>query len=186
MTPLEQVAAEGFRRLKRTEYDALVHAGAFEDERVELLYGVIVPMAPQDPAHSEPVTLVHEALMIALLGRARVRVQCPFAASDDSEPEPDVAVVAPRSYRDEHPSSAWLIVEVANSSHKRDRLKADLYAAANIPEYWLVDVPRRVVEVRTSPEGGLYTGLRTARLGESITLVAFPDVSLPVSDILGP
>ena len=173
------------RPLKRSEYDTLVRVGAFAEERVELLYGVIVPRAPQDPAHSEPIRSLVPILTIALHRRALVQSQLPFAATDGSEPEPDVAVIPVGDYRNAHPDRAFLIVEVANSSHKTDHLKADLYAACGVPEYWIVDVPGRAIEVLTEPMNGTYATLRTYRPGGVITLVTFPDVTVTVDAVLG-
>src|SRR5919106_856627 len=81
------------RPLKRVEYERLAADGCFEDEKVELLFGVVVPMAPIDPAHSESTEVIGELLRRKLGKRARVRSQNPFAASDISEPEPDVFVI---------------------------------------------------------------------------------------------
>ena len=69
-----------------------------------------------------------------------MRVQLPFAASDDSEPEPDLVLVPPRRYADRHPRQAYLLIEVADSSLDHDReTKAPLYASSGVPEYWIVD-----------------------------------------------
>lgn len=173
------------RTLERSEYDALVRVGAFAEERVELLYGVIVPRAPQDPEHSQPIRSLVPLLTIALHRRAVVQSQLPFAATDGSEPEPDVAVVPFGDYSQAHPDRAFLIVEVANSSHKTDRLKADVYATAQVPEYWIVDVPGRAIEVRTEPMNGTYSTLRTYRPGQTIALAIFPDVTVTVDSVLG-
>ncbi len=80
----------------------MVEMGLFQGERVELLHGVIIAMAPIAPAPASPVDLLNELLLPRLLGRARVRIQHPFLAADESEPEPDVAVV-PRRYPATHP-----------------------------------------------------------------------------------
>src|SRR5580704_11900392 len=92
---------------------------------------------------STSVTRLNKLLVRALGDRAEVRVQAPFGASDVSEPEPDLAVVPPGSYLDEHPSRAHLLIEVADSSLQDDRrIKGPLYAAAGVPEYWIVDLVR--------------------------------------------
>ena len=106
-------APENFRPLRRAEFDKLVAAGAFDDERIELLDGVLVPMSPIGPPHSSAVDALTEILVVALQGRARVRVQNPFAASDISEPQPDLLVVARGDYRADHPRTAHLAIEVA-------------------------------------------------------------------------
>src|ERR1700722_16936975 len=81
------------RPLKRSEYDRLVAMGAFEDERVELLYGTLVAISPQDPGHRNPIGRVTRLLVPAVVGRPLVRVQSPYVAANESEPEPDLAVV---------------------------------------------------------------------------------------------
>ena len=183
----EQIAPETLRPLRRSDYDRMVELGLFEDERVELLHGMLVAMSPQDALHADVIGRLNRCLVPALLGRALVRVQAPLAVSDESEPEPDVAVVPEGDYSAGHPQTALLVVEVAGSSLKKDRgVKARLYAAAGIPEYWLVDLERRVVEVRTRPTARRYGRLRTKRLGDTITLVELPGVALRIADFLPP
>ena len=177
---------EAQRPLRRTEYDQLVREGFFVDDKIELLRGRMVPMSPQGTGHAETLRRLNRLLNAALLERADIQVQSPIAASDESEPEPDIAVIPRGTYLDDHPSQAFLIVEIAESSIARDRRKANIYASMKIPEYWLVDVKRRIVEVRTEPEGGEYLRVVPRRDEDSITLTAFPDVALRVSDILPP
>src|SRR5262249_61644787 len=91
--PMETYPPEGFRPLRRVEYDKLIELGAFQNEHIELLEGLLVPMSPIGPPHSSSVQKLNELLLPKLLGRATVRIQSPFAALEISEPEPDVAVV---------------------------------------------------------------------------------------------
>src|SRR5688572_1840129 len=116
-----EIQPETVRPLRRREYEKLAELGLFEGERIELIEGAIVRMSPHGPAHDSTIDRLTELLVIALRGRARVRVQGAFAASDDSEPEPDVAVIPPRDYDDAHPTEAWLIIEVADTSLAKDR-----------------------------------------------------------------
>ncbi|CAN5922738.1 Uma2 family endonuclease [soil metagenome] len=173
------------RPLKRVDYDTLVQAGSLRDERVELLYGWIVNMSPTGAPHSGTVQRLTELLVLALHGRAAVRIQSPFAAGDASEPEPDVAVVPPGRYTSNHPVEAWLIVEVADSSLKVDRdVKSRLYAESGVLEYWLVNLIDGLIEVHAGAVRGVYTSGTPYRAGEQITLEHFPDVALRVADIL--
>ena len=175
------------RPLRRAEYDRLVRVGVFEDERIELLRGALVEMTPQGAPHADCAALLARMLILGLGEHASVRAHSPFAASDDSEPEPDVAVYPPRRYADGHPQTAHLLIEVADSSLRKDRgIKSEIYAEAGVPEYWIVDVVRGVVEVRTAPVDGHYTRMTTYRRGESVALAAFPDVSLALDDFLPP
>ena len=173
------------RRFTRAEYERLVEQGVFENERVELLRGFIVRMSPKGPAHDSAIDRLHEQLLLALRGRARVRSQSAFAASNGSEPEPDVAVVPPGEYRNEHPSMAFLIVEVADSSLQTDRTtKARIYAESGVEEYWIVNIRNGLIEVHTDIVDGAYTRITPFARGSQITLRAFPDVSIGASDVL--
>lgn len=172
------------RPLSRAEYDRMVEHGVFQDERIELLRGVLVKMSPQGAWHADLVTQIVEMLQSALRGRASVRPQCPLAVSDHSEPEPDIAVVPRRRYRGAHPTAAHLVIEVADSSRPKDRgIKAELYAGCGIAEYWIVDVIEQVIEVRTNPEQGIYRTVTMKQRGDVITLVEFPEVQIAVHEI---
>lgn len=128
------------RPLRRIEYEVLVEQGMFgEGEHVQLLDGELVEMSPQGAAHAAVVESLTELLVPALLGKARVRVQLPFAAGDASEPEPDVAVVSAATTRHRHPDSALLVIEVAEISLSVDLgRKARIYAQARVTEYWVI------------------------------------------------
>ena len=124
--------------------------------------------------------------MPPLVGRAGVRIQLSFIAGDDSMPEPDLALVSPVPSEVSHPSEAFLVIEVANTSLKFDRgVKAALYARFGVPEYWVVNVVDRVVERHTEPMGGAYERGASLRAGDTIALSAFPDVSLEVAAMFG-
>jgi Uma2 family endonuclease len=179
------IAPERPRSLRRSEYDRLVSLGVFGEERVELLQGTLIAMSPQGTLHAEVVARLTELLILGLGGRATVRVQAPFAASDDSEPEPDVAVVPRGNYSDDHPSKAFLLVEVADSSRRKDReVKPGVYAAAGATEYWLVDLIDRKVEAWSNPVGSKYTRHTISLPGGTLRPVAFPDMEVRVDDIL--
>jgi Uma2 family endonuclease len=173
------------RPLRRTEYERLVELGVFEGERIELLYGVLVRMSPHGPPHDSAIQRLTRLFVQSLSDRAEVRIQSAFAASDGSEPEPDVAVVPLGDYVEAHPSAALLVVEVAVSSLETDReLKARLYAECGVPEYWVVNVIDRLIEVRTDIISGTYTRMTPYAPGQSLRLLRFPDVEIHVSDVL--
>jgi Uma2 family endonuclease len=162
----------------------MAELGFFQGERVELIRGIVIRMSPIGPRHRSVVDRLTELLVPSLVGRARVSIQQPFVACDESEPEPDVAVLPLARYSEHHPDRAHLIIEVAESSVTYDRgTKAPLYAASGVPEYWLVDVVARVVEVHTEPADGRYG--RVARVeGDSVLgLGAFADVTFTVRDL---
>ena len=122
-----------------------------------------------------------ELLTLALAGRYSVRAQLPFALSDDSEPEPDIAVTD-RTSPEAHPSSAHLIVEVAETSLNLDLVhKTPRYASAGVAEYWVVDLPAQQVVVHQDPTPGAYRQIR--RVGRDSTLTVL-GVSVRLSDFL--
>jgi Uma2 family endonuclease len=176
------------RPLRRVEYDRLVELGVFgKDDKIELLRGALVEMSPQGSQHADCAGVLMTLLIRMLGDRASVRAHSPFAATEDSEPEPDVGVYPPRRYAGAHPKTAFLVVEVAESSLRKDRgLKSEIYAENGVPEYWIVDLVHGAVEVRTAPSDGHYTRMVTYRRGEQIALAAFPDLALATDDFLPP
>ena len=162
----------------------MVALGLFQDERVELLRGVLVKMSPQLAPHASTVQRLTQLLITRLQGRFTLRVQSPLALSDDTEPEPDLAVVELGDYDVEHPRTARIVVEVSDTTLKRDRVKAALYAAAGVDEYWIVNVAARTVELHVSPEGDRYAEVRTLRTGETLRPLRLGDVTITVAEIL--
>ncbi len=182
---LDPLAPETLRPLRREEYDRMVEVGLFEDERIELLRGMLVTMTPPGSEHSEAVRRLNELLVLDLHERARISPQCPFAALDDSQPEPDLAVLPRQDHSKAHPSSAFLVVEVAMSSLRKDRrVKTSIYAENGVPEYWIVNLVAGQIEVHCNPEDGRYKGLVTYDRGQAIRLQAFPDVEISVDSVL--
>lgn len=171
------------RPLRRAEYERLVEAGAFERERVELLEGFLVEMSPQRASHASAIEVLTELLYAARQPGQKVRVQLPLALADDSEPEPDLCVVPAADHRERHPSQAFLVIEVAESSLAKDRRKSTIYARAGVPEYWLVDVENQRVEVRTQPEGGTYLRQETISCGGDVQSSAVPGLKVSVGKI---
>jgi len=170
----------------REEYDRLVAAGAFRPEaRVQLIEGEIVETTPQSAAHAAAVELAQNALQ-GLGPEHFIRVQLPIGLGTESEPEPDLAVVAgpPRTRADRHPTTAVLVVEVADTTLDFDRSrKQRMYAQAGIPEYWIVNLVDGVLEVYRDPQGTAYrTTLRLAP-GETITPLANPAARVKVGDM---
>ena len=145
------------RTWTRAEYQLLGETELFSGDRVELFRGEIVAMSPHDPLHSGAVENLNSVLFRAFGETKSVRIQLPFAAPDNSEPEPD-AVLLDREkslqykLRREHPSEAELIVEVARTSLNYDRLeKLGLYAEAGVEEYWIVNLADMLVERYRGP-----------------------------------
>lgn len=169
------------------EYYKLAEAGILtENDRVELIEGDIVEMTPIGIRHAVTVDRGNDALRTALGGRARVRVQNPIHLADDTEPQPDLTVCAPREYADSHPTPAdiFVLVEIADSEVRRDRAKLLVYARASVRELWLVDLTTDTIEVHREPAPDGYRLVRRVLRGETLTVEAFPDVHIPVTEIL--
>lgn len=174
------------RPLLRKEFDFLVGEGFFEGERIELLCGALIQMSPQKPLHAAAIERLTELFVPLALGRASVRIQLPFAATVDSEPEPDFALVPKRSHAVEHPAEAFLVIEVSLTTPEKDLgIKAALYAAAGVTEYWVLDLPKSSIHVHRKPSSSGYGEVRVVRPGERLTLVAFPDLEIEVDALVG-
>jgi len=143
------------RRWRRTEFDRLVNLGVFEGEPLELLGGQLVVAEPQGSYHASAIDKVGYAVRALVPIGWFVRVQAPVSLDEESEPEPDLAVVPghPGDYRESHPAHPVLVIEVAEASLAFDRTrKGSLYARAAIPEYWIVNLIDRILEVYRDPE----------------------------------
>jgi Uma2 family endonuclease len=183
------------RRWKRVEYDRLVETGFFRPgDPIELLGGQLIVAEPQGSGHFAAIRAVEDALRAAFGGGWDVRTQGPLALDDESEPEPDVAVV-PGSFRDyvvEHPSRPVLVVEVSESSLVLDRHhKGSLYARAGLAEYWIVNLVDRVLEVHRAPApdpaasaGWRYASIEALGSDASVSPLALPPARIPVADLL--
>jgi Uma2 family endonuclease len=178
------IEPELVRPFTRSEYAQMIELGLFQDERVELIRGVLVKMSPQAAPHASTVQKLNQLLMTRLQGRFTVRIQSPLALSDDTEPEPDVAVVALGDYEVEHPTTALLVIEVSDTTLRKDRRKASVYASAGIGEYWIVNLGARTVEVYLSPDGDRYAETRTLRAGDTLRPTQLGDVSIAAAEIL--
>lgn len=159
------------------------------DQRVELVEGIVYDMAPQNSLHATAFRLTAEALRTVFPPESNheIRGQLPLALSEDSQPEPDLAVVPGtiRDYRDGHPTTALLIVEVADSSLLHDRKrKIPLYARHGIPETWLLNLVRRVIEVYRDPVGSVYRTRMVFREGTTVSPLSRPEISIPVGELL--
>jgi Uma2 family endonuclease len=176
------------RRWTRDEYYRMADSGILRpDDRVELIDGGIVTMAPRKSPHATAIRLVEDALRTVFSDGFEVRPQLPLALDETNEPEPDLAVVtgSPRDYADDHPTTALLVVEVAETSLGFDRgVKKALYARFGIQEYWIVNLVETVVEVHRSPQGESYREHRVLTETDSIAALAKPETRIAVADLL--
>jgi Uma2 family endonuclease len=166
----------------------MIRAGILgEDEHVELLEGEIVQMSPMQKPHARATGKLDRWFQRNLGDEYSVRVQLPLTLRD-SEPEPDLSIVkeADAAAARRHPKTALLVVEVADTSARYDlEGKARIYAKARIPEYWLVVVRKRVVEVLRDPDAkkGAYRSRVTAPQAGVLTPSSFPGLKLPVRSL---
>jgi Uma2 family endonuclease len=177
------------RRFTRTEYYRMAEVGILRPhDRVELIKGEIVEMSPIGRRHKAFVANLGELLILRLASRALVHVQSGVVLADDTEPEPDVAVLrrraVPYKEREAHAEDVLLLIEVAESSLAYDRsTKQRLYAEARIPEYWVVDCAAEAVEVHRDPGPEGYGEVRRLTGAATLALLAFPDVQVTTAEI---
>ncbi|MGD0462006.1 MAG: Uma2 family endonuclease [Tepidisphaeraceae bacterium] len=176
------------RRWTRDEYYRLADEGWFVGQRVQLFHGEIVQMPPQGHQHAKAMLRVSQFLQSAFGSGHWIRTQLPLNLLEDSEPEPDVAVTKEpaESYQD-HPTTALLVVEISDSSLRLDRRKAGLYSSAEIPEYWIVNLSKRSLEVHRGPVadpkeefGHRYFEFRELNEAETAAPLAKPDAQIQV------
>lgn len=184
------------RRLSVDEYHKIGENGILkDDERVELIDGVIVEMSPKGTKHSAVVSKLSAPFYeLVLQDKVLLRVQDPVVLTDDTEPEPDLALVKPRTdaYMEKHPHSddVWLLIEVADTSLEKDReIKLRIYAASGIPEVWVVNLVENIIEVYREPlllpDGTAGYRTRTNFVkGDRISPQAFLDKMIAVSEII--
>ena len=178
------------RRFSVDEYYAMAEAGILKkDDKVELIDGVIVAMAPMGRNHRSTTNRYTRLFGENIRRRAIVQIQSSIVLDDRTMPEPDLALLREQAdfYRsdDAGPEDVLLVIEVSDSSVEYDRNeKLPRYARAGIPEVWLTILPERVIEVHTEPAGGRYTQMRTFRPGDTISPDCFPDIVLSVDEIL--
>lgn len=160
------------------------------DERVELIQGEMVEMSPISEGHASSVMRLTWLLSSIFGQRALPNIQNPVQLNDETLVQPDVALLRPRedfySTRHPGPEDVLLLIEVSDATLRYDRrVKAALYGAAGVMEYWIINLPKRLIEVYREPQPDGYRTLTRYAPGETLSPLAFPDVMLPVSDILG-
>lgn len=169
--------------MSRALYDDLVGRGVYDGERVELLEGVVVRMPPMRERHARAIKLLARWFIQGLPDEYEVGPQTPIGASDYSEPEPDISITDVMAAGDDHPTTAYLVIEVTLNTHRTDlRIKPLIYAAAGIPVYWCMDLRARRAVVHTDPVEGRYTSV--VEVGPERVLT-FMGVQVPLHDLLG-
>lgn len=191
LTSTARLSAAETRHFTVDEFDRMAEIGILTDEeRIELLEGILVPMPPIGDLHAGSVDRVTELLTARFAGRALIRVQNPIALPA-SRLYPDFAILRPRAdyYTTGKPEARdiFVVIEVSDTSLVRDRdVKLPAYARAGIPEGWVLDVTGGVLIVGRDPGPTGYATTTVHRRGERLTVPGLPDVTLSVDELLGP
>jgi Uma2 family endonuclease len=173
------------------EYYQMFESGLFADgDRVELIRGEIIKMSPIGRRHAACVDRCNYTFAHKLGTKVIIRIQNPLALDNTSEPEPDVMVLKYKKdfYRSGHPqpTDVLLLIEVADSTIESDRqLKIPLYAEDGITEVWLIDINSACIEVYRYPTDQGYQDIQKYYRGQNLSILAFPDISIAVDEILG-
>ncbi len=180
------------RRLRFTvdEYYKMYELGMLKDfEKSEIIEGELIQQMPIGDAHATAVNSLNKFFIKNVSDDVLVSVQNPVRLSDYNEPEPDLALADLRKFdgkRHPRPEEVILLVEVSDSTVKYDRdKKLPLYAEAEIPEVWIVNLPNELVEVHTQPSIGLYQFVKIFKRGETVKSEALPELNVEVDKILG-
>ena len=180
------------RRFTVEEYDRMAEVGIFgPEDRVELIEGDIVQMSPIGIRHAACVTALNRRLMSAAGDSTVLLPQDPVRLFSDTEPQPDVVLLRPPEalywQRKAGPADPMLVVEVADTSYRFDRyVKVPIYARAGIPEAWIVDLTRELVEVFRDPRGDGYASITRVERGANVAPAALPGAAIAVSEVLPP
>jgi Uma2 family endonuclease len=179
------------RRFTVDEYHRMGEVGILtRDDRVELIDGEIVEMTPIGPRHAFRVATLDRRFQTLLGDRAVVWVQMPVRLGPHHEPEPDLALLRPPLGRYANqlpgPEDVLLLVEVSETSLAYDRgVKLGMYAGAGVPEVWIMDLEGEAIEVYRTPTPTGYREHQRVTRGGRVAPDAFPDVPLPIDDVLG-
>ncbi len=177
------------RKFTTQQYHLMHEAGVFtEGDRLELINGEITEMSPIGRKHATCVARSNKVLELKLGDRTIVWSQNPIRLVDNSEPQPDLAILKLRNdfYEDSlpTPTDILLVIEVADSTIAYDReIKSVLYAAAGIPEMWLFDVNRKIIEGYSHPSSLGYKRMQRYEQNDTFSMLAFPDVIFAWQDV---
>jgi len=176
-------------RISIEQYHRMVEAGVWDERQVELLNGIIVEMSPEGIPHANRRTKAQDYLAKVFGDAVQLRIAAPITLPDGSEPEPDISVV--RRQDDEYdlhhpyPENIFWLIEYSNSSLEKDLgIKAEIYAAAGIPEYWVVNLKDNKLIVFRDPVDSNYQSQQEFMSG-TISPLAFPTVAIEVTRLLG-
>jgi len=172
------------------QYHQMIESGILSDrDRVELIQGEIIEMSPVGRRHAACVDRLAELMILRLASKVIVRTQNPIRLSDDSEPQPDLALLRRRDdyYKTGHPQPGdiFLAIEVSDTTIDFDReVKIPLYAKEGITEVWLVDLNTQSVEVYQEPLSGQYQFIQHCDQGQTLAPQAFPETQFTVNQLV--
>jgi Uma2 family endonuclease len=196
LTEAQSFETPSVHRFTRAEYYQMAEMGFFDGKRVERVEGEIIDMAPQKNPHALAVSRTMVALLKAFGEQFWIRTQATLSLGQDSDPEPDLAVVPGRMEdhlgEQSNPTTAILIVEVSDTTLHFDRgRKASIYARAGISDYWILNLRDRCLEVMrnavedASALGGFrYQSVTTLRPPARVIPLSCPTASIPIADLL--
>jgi Uma2 family endonuclease len=169
-------------RFSIAAFDRLCEEGIFADQRVELIDGLILEVAPMNDLHYKWLLELHDVLFLALQGKARVSQQTPIKLEiSNTKPLPDFTIIPLERYSGNvpDPTEAALVIEISDSTLETDKgIKLQRYAQAGIKEYWVVDAKAEKLEVYREPEGNEYRSKQTLDKGKAATMLEFEDVPI--------
>ena len=189
MSEARERASMPYHRWSVEEYHQMAQAGLLDEtDRVELIEGELIDMAPIGSKHAFRVDSIARALQRAAGTSFLVRVQNPILLGEHSEPQPDIAVVKDKNYAEAHPGpeDVLVIVEVSDTTLAYDRdVKLPLYARLGIPEVWLLDVNAGELTIYREPAEGQYRLIRKPTRAETVSPELVPGVAMTLAEILG-
>ncbi|MFL6374043.1 MAG: Uma2 family endonuclease [Pyrinomonadaceae bacterium] len=176
-------------RFSVDDFYKMIEMGMIDDyEQSEIIDGRMVKKMTIGDRHGFVVDMLAEFFFSLSLANVRIRIQNPLRVDDFDEPEPDIVLADLTKYdgrRHPTPAETILVIEVADASLKYDRdTKLALYASAEIPEVWIVNLPNDLIEVHHQPAAGIYQRADIFRSGDTLRSSVLPELSLAVSDIL--
>ena len=170
------------------EYHSMIQVGLLDNRQVELLKGEIVEMSPEGEAHAYFSSEAEEYLRKLLGDRVTIRSGKPITLPNNSEPEPDIAIVQKlgREYLSHHPypENIFWLIEYSSSSLEKDlTVKTKIYAEVGIKEYWVVNLKKKQLIVFREPQETEYASKSTLSTG-TVYPLSFPDVAVSVNSII--
>jgi Uma2 family endonuclease len=172
------------------DYYKMIDLGMLKDyEKAEIIEGELIKQMTIGDRHAHIVDLLTKMFIRNVSDNVLVRIQNPLRLSNFNEPEPDVVLADLTKFdgmRHPRPAEVLLVIEVSDATLKYDReVKIPLYAEAEIPEVWIINLPKNIVEIHTKPSNGVYQFVKIFASGENVKTEVLPDLSIEVDKILG-